>query len=179
MAHSQQHHRGVMHYGTSSSNTYLPNGGAMFSRSAEDAIYISMLAHINAGSLTWSRQTWESIFGKISKKHVFGETVFHGFDHFLHVDYLPGQRGHVTRFALEHWTPCFFTAPMNFSKAAAALPMSGTNPPCGAPYPAMIPRSMALRAREGPTEVLMICIHILIYRSRPWYVHSSWITFVI
>ena len=108
---------------------------------------------------------------------MLGESVWKGFDNFLHIEYLPVARGHVAGFGLEDWVPCFFQAPLNFSKAAAALPMKETNPP-GKQYPAMIPCSEALRARrEGPTVVIMICINILIFRSRPWYVHSSWISF--
>ena len=158
-----------------SATTHTPGHWSLEQK--EDAIYATMLGYIDARCCGWSRQTWEGVFGKISVGHVFGESVWKGFDNVLHIEYFPVARGHVAGFGLEDWVPCFFQAPLNFSKAAAALPMKETNPP-GKQYPAMIPCSEALRARrEGPTVVIMICINILIFRSRPWYVHSSWISF--
>ena len=146
----------------------------------KDAIYAGMLARINARGLGWSRETWEVQFGEISEQHVFGNRVWHGFKTFLHLNYMPSARGYVTGYALEDWVPVLYTAPLNFSRACAAMPKSDVNPG-GRPYPAMIPRSDAeLIRRQGRTVgVTVICIHILIFRTRPWSVHSDWITFVI
>ena len=96
----------------------------------KDAIYAAMLARINARGLGWSRATWEGQFGELSENSVFGDRLWEGFRSFLQQDYLPVARGYVTSFALEDWIPCLYHAPLNFSKAYAALPKSTATQAC-------------------------------------------------
>ena len=78
-----------------------------------------------------------------------------------------------------------FELPLEFSRAAAELPRSGSNPGSGRFYPAFINGMFTVIIDPGtgsPVIVIisqhgqMTCLNIGWFGSRPWWVHWTWIT---
>lgn len=126
--------------------------------------WLRMMAHINClGAM--DIQEYEFYFGKITSNNPYGDRFWYGFERLLQNRYL---RMHLYWHTADDFKKGSFRKPYPFAQHIVQQAFREELHEKDAEYPCFF-----LEVQPGWTR--MVCIHICIYTSRPWTVHSSWI----
>ncbi len=133
-------------------------------------VFYNTMRHINCTDVM-TVEEFESIFGRVSTAHPYGEKFWAGFAEWMAAVYFPSMQGRGRRSWLANIQPTMghFELPEAFSKRNAETPRHfHANPGSGLKYPAMF-------FLDG-ASIWMVCINIALRRSTAWRVDPSWLT---
>ena len=104
---------------------------------------------------------YEQVFGHVTPTAEWGERFWQGMEELLQTySHRPGQGAR----------PCYFTPPVPLARAQALLPVSPRNP--------LGDKAFAAYVWEEPGgQRVVACQYILMYNTKPWWVHEDFVTY--